>query len=275
MAKDPAFPFYAQDFLIGVMYMSDEDTGRYVKLLAFQWDKGKIPKKRLGLFLGIEWVNFSDELREKFMDDPEYIWNKRLEDEREKRKKFKEKQAINGKMGGRPRKNKTQTKPKQKPGKSQTKPKQKPLEKEKEEIIYDRNIIDISLKEDWRKNFGMYQKKLFEAHQKIKKDEEWIRQQEKLNPGVDVLLSIEKAILNFWSTEAGWKNKKKAKTETINWKLTMANAISIRSNRVYKTKDEHNKTHTSGSEGLGQKPDFKDVENADHSYLKQGDDEPF
>ena len=130
--KDPAFPMYAADFIMGTMCMSFEDIGRYTKLLCYQWDKGRIPKKRLGLLVGIEWVNFGDDLREKFIDSGMEIFNERLENVREKRAKFKEKQSVNGSKGGRPKKespidsnlseyknpNKSQTKAKQNPNKS-------------------------------------------------------------------------------------------------------------------------------------------------------------
>ena len=112
--KDPAFPFYAQDFLTGTIYMDFETVGRYIKLLAIQWDKGPIPKKRLGLLVGFDWVNFSEDLKEKFTEDENYIWNARLEKERDKRAAFRLKQKENGIKGGRPKNpNKTQIKPKQ------------------------------------------------------------------------------------------------------------------------------------------------------------------
>jgi len=132
MQKDPAFPFYAQDFLMGTMYMDFSDLGRYIKLLAYQWDNGNIPKKRLGLLVGYSWESFSEDLAEKFAQDENYIWNNRLELEREKRAQFKEKQAINGSKGGRP-------KPKDNPDETQTLPKIKPLENEYENEEEDEN----------------------------------------------------------------------------------------------------------------------------------------
>jgi len=113
MAKDPAFPFYAQDFLTGVMHMDYDLRGMYITLLAYQWNNGdKIPKKRLGFILGITWDNLDIDLKEKFKDCDEYIVNERLFEERKKRLIFKEKQSINGKKGGRPKNpNKTQKKP--------------------------------------------------------------------------------------------------------------------------------------------------------------------
>ena len=140
MNKPPAFQFYAQDFLTGVMYLTNEEIGIYIKMLAKQWTDGKIPKKRLGFLVGLDWDNFSDELKEKFTDLGPHIFNERLEKEREKKQKFIDKQAENGKKGGRPKaakplksKDKTQTKPNplnnQNPNESQ----KKPLEEEKED----------------------------------------------------------------------------------------------------------------------------------------------
>jgi len=132
MAKDPAFPFYAQDFLSGTAFMTLEETGAYIKLLAHQWNIGKIPKKRLGFVLGLNWETVWDNISDKFIEDNGFVYNSRLEQEREKRSAFKEKQRNNGKKGGRP----SEKKPKQKPNKTQditqNKPKQKPLEDEDE-----------------------------------------------------------------------------------------------------------------------------------------------
>ncbi len=134
MAKAPSFSFYAQDFLMGVMHMDMTDRGRYITLLAYQWDKGNIPKKRVGILLGFEWVSASEQLREKFQEKDDYIFNERLEKEREKRQKFIEKQRANGAKGGRPRKGKTQKKPKRNPtlnsGLTQKKPLEDEIEKE-------------------------------------------------------------------------------------------------------------------------------------------------
>lgn len=99
--KAPAFQFYAQDFLTGVMYLTNEEIGIYIKMLAKQWTDEKIPKKRLGFLVGCEWEKLSIELKNKFEDKGEYIVNKRLEEEREKKMKFLKKQSLNGKKGGR------------------------------------------------------------------------------------------------------------------------------------------------------------------------------
>lgn len=108
--EDPAFPFYAGDFLTGVMHLTMEERGIYITLLAYQWAHEEIPKKRLGLLVGCSWDNFPEELKDKFEDLGDVIKNPRLEAEREKRAAFKHKQRENGKKGGRPKNpKKTQT----------------------------------------------------------------------------------------------------------------------------------------------------------------------
>jgi uncharacterized protein YdaU (DUF1376 family) len=129
MSKDPAFPFYAQDFLTGVMHFNMAERGIYITLLAYQWAHGKIPKKRLGFILGYDWEQHWDIVRFKFIElDDDFIINERLESERDKRAAFKEKQRINGLKGGR--------KPKNNPNNSQietqTHTQKKPLESEYE-----------------------------------------------------------------------------------------------------------------------------------------------
>ena len=131
--KAPSFQFYAQDFLTGVIYLTNEEIGIYIKMLAKQWTDGSIPKKRLGFLVGYEWENFSDELKSKFVDMGETLINKRLEIERDKKIKFLEKQKRNGEKGGRPPKSLNPNNP----NKSQ----KKPLEEEYEEEEEYRNII--------------------------------------------------------------------------------------------------------------------------------------
>ena len=106
----PAFSFYAQDFLTGVIYLTNEEVGIYVKMIAKQWTDKKVPKKRLKMLIGYEWEELSSELKEKFVDKGDYVINKRLEKERIKKSNFIERQKENGKKGGRPKK--TQNKPK-------------------------------------------------------------------------------------------------------------------------------------------------------------------
>lgn len=86
----------------------------------------------------------------------------------------------------------------------------------------------------WKKDFKIYLNELRTDYKTLIADSEWISQQEKFNPGVDIQKSIEKCCVNYWATEAGWKKKKGSKIKSIDWKSTFANAISQPMNRVYK-----------------------------------------
>lgn len=86
----------------------------------------------------------------------------------------------------------------------------------------------------WKKDFNTYLNEIREAFKTLKSDNVWIAQQEKFNPGVDILKSIEKSCVNYWATEAGWKKKKGSKIKQIDWKSTFANAVTQSMNKVYK-----------------------------------------
>lgn len=104
MAKDPAFLFYSQDFLVGTMAMPFDDRGRYITLLCYIHQNGHISEETIRLLVGY----FSDILRLKFLQDENgMFYNPRLENEVEKRGKFVESRLLNGSKGGRPKKEKT------------------------------------------------------------------------------------------------------------------------------------------------------------------------
>jgi hypothetical protein len=111
----------------------------------------------------------------------------------------------------------------------------------------DLNPTDHNTKEDhntkdqlnWKNDFKIYLSELRIEYEKLIKDSEFIKQQEKYNPGIDIQLSLEKACVNFWATDGGWVHKKRKKIEEINWKSTLINAIPL--NKVYKKKQETGK----------------------------------
>ena len=45
--KDPAFLFYSSDFLSGTMLMTDDEVGKYIRLLCLQHQKGHLKEKDL------------------------------------------------------------------------------------------------------------------------------------------------------------------------------------------------------------------------------------
>jgi hypothetical protein len=79
--KDPAFLFYPESFLVGVMDMTDEEVGQYIKLMCRQHQKGHLPTAVI--------EKASEAVREKFVQDDDGRWyNVRLETEMEKRAKW-------------------------------------------------------------------------------------------------------------------------------------------------------------------------------------------
>lgn len=86
----------------------------------------------------------------------------------------------------------------------------------------------------WKNDFEIYKNNLRNWFDEIQNDTTWIKQQEKYNPNVDILLTIEKSCVAFWATEAGWKNKKKSGYVSIDWKSTFAKTMDM--NKVYKPK---------------------------------------
>lgn len=141
MAKNPAFQFYASDFLTDTNAWDAIETGIYIRLLATQWVNGFLPNdtKRLARISGVEdgifekaWVivGFKFGLAKN-----NQLFNKKLEEIRATKLAFIEKQAENGKKGGRPSK-KAVEEPIENPslssGLTQTISQKKPIEEEVE-----------------------------------------------------------------------------------------------------------------------------------------------
>lgn len=101
MAKDPAFLFYSQDWIVGTVTMSFEDRGKYITILCQMHQQGRMNEETIRFLVG----SISDNLRLKFKVDEDGFWyNERLEMESEKRKAFTESRRNNGSKGGRPKK---------------------------------------------------------------------------------------------------------------------------------------------------------------------------
>ena len=189
----PAFQFYPQDFLTGVMYLTMEERGLYITLLSIQWSKNVIPKKRLALILGMEWENVPELIKEKFIDKGDYLINERLFNVSEDRKTYVEKQRLNGQKGGRP---KTQTKAKKR---SSLKMKMK-IEDEIENIDIVYPYLNDEFIEIW-KQFKIY--KQTEFNFKFKSTQSEQAALSKLPSEMD---NVDHAIQSIKNTMAnGWK----------------------------------------------------------------------
>ena len=85
----------------------------------------------------------------------------------------------------------------------------------------------------WKKDFSVYLRDARAAFRDLYDNDEFIEEQQKLNPGVNVKLTMEKMFKSFWGTEAGWKHKIKSGVNDIRWREVITNGMSIKMNRVY------------------------------------------
>ena len=84
MAKDPAFLFYSSDFLTGTILMSDEQVGKYIRLLCIQHQKGHLKESEL-----IKMSCNDSDIMSKFVKDSEGLYyNIRLDYEANKRAEY-------------------------------------------------------------------------------------------------------------------------------------------------------------------------------------------
>ena len=94
MAKDPAFLFYPEKFINGTLFMTDEQTGKYIKLLCHQHQNG-------GMINKDDFENFVGDdikIRAKFVETEDGYFNEKLMLEIEKRKKKSNNLSANAKV---------------------------------------------------------------------------------------------------------------------------------------------------------------------------------
>lgn len=85
MAKDPAFLFYPNDFLSGTQFMSDEQVGKYMRILMAQHQHGHLSEDQV-IFIC---KSYDNHIFSKLKKDVKGLWyNERLEIEIEKRKNY-------------------------------------------------------------------------------------------------------------------------------------------------------------------------------------------
>jgi uncharacterized protein YdaU (DUF1376 family) len=92
MAKDPAILFYTSDFLTGTMTMSNEEVGKYIRLLCLQHQKKRLTDKDMLYICG----TYVEEVYNKFTKDANnQYFNERLEEETIKRRNYSESRRKN------------------------------------------------------------------------------------------------------------------------------------------------------------------------------------
>jgi hypothetical protein len=102
-----------------------------------------------------------------------------------------------------------------------------------------RNNKQETINNTWKNDFSIYQNNLREAWKEII-TLQYISEREKYHPKLDIKLTLEKSCIDFWNTEAGWKNKKASKSKEIDWKRTFNNALTQKQNQVWKSNQYSN-----------------------------------
>jgi len=96
MSKDPAFLFYTNDFVAGTQLFTDEQLGKYVRLLCLQHLQGHFTRDDMMLIC----KSHDDRIFKKFVQDSDGLWyNERLQNEIEKRQNYSKSRGENRKGG--------------------------------------------------------------------------------------------------------------------------------------------------------------------------------
>ena len=92
MAKDPAFLFYTNDFERGCQFFTDEQVGKYIRLLMAQHQHGHLSEKQMIHIC----KSYDKDVFSKFSKDKDgNFFNERLDIEIDKRRKFAESRSKN------------------------------------------------------------------------------------------------------------------------------------------------------------------------------------
>ena len=92
--KDPAFLFYSDNFLSGTMFFTDDQVGKYIRLLCAQHLTGHLKENHM-IFIC---KSFDKDIWDKFIKDEQGLYyNERLELEIIKRRNYSESRSNNKK----------------------------------------------------------------------------------------------------------------------------------------------------------------------------------
>lgn len=207
--KDPAFLLYTSDFLTGTLTMTDDQVGKYIRLLCLQHQKGRLTEKDM-LFIC---KSYDKDIFDKFIKTiDDLYYNNRLEEEINRRKKYSESRSNNRKSIK----------------KDVDKPEENPEHMKNICLSYDEHMETETetIFNNWRNEYKVYLNYILCALENCKNDEEWISLLKKTNPDLDILKSLDKCVSEYWGTDEGWEKKKSNKnTKLINWKSTFSKTI--------------------------------------------------
>ena len=92
--KDPAFLFYSSDFLTGTYFLNDTQVGKFIRLLCFHHQKGRLTKEHMLKIC----LTYDKDIFDLFTQDENGLYfNERLESEVDRRKKYSESRRSNRK----------------------------------------------------------------------------------------------------------------------------------------------------------------------------------
>lgn len=196
MAKDPAVLLYTSDFLSGTFTMTDEQVGRYIRLLCLQHQKGKLSEKDMQSICR----GYDADVYEKFDLVDGYYINKRMYEEAEKRSKFTESRRKNAS--------------------AKHMPKHMEIENENENVIENINTINTAFKEIWE-DWKSYKKEEHRDKYKSPKTEQRAFDNLYKLAGGDLETAreiVNHSIVNKYKGLFELKNKKQDKlTQYQNW----------------------------------------------------------
>jgi hypothetical protein len=90
MKKDPSFLFYPAAWLVGTLFMTDQERGIYINLLCAQHQHGFIEKEYFDKTVGEHTI-----IRKKFKECTDGYYNLKLDEVISERKDFKKKKLTN------------------------------------------------------------------------------------------------------------------------------------------------------------------------------------
>ena len=94
MAKDPAVLLYTADFLVGCMTMTNEQVGKYIRLLCLQHQKGHLTESQMLSVCG----EYDAAVFEHFKQDEKGLYfNERMDIESQKRRSYSKSRSNNRK----------------------------------------------------------------------------------------------------------------------------------------------------------------------------------
>lgn len=248
LRDQPYFPLYVQDFLTDekLMECSASATGVYIRLMCIMHkseEYGVILLKQKDKQTDKQVENFAYKLAKFLPYSFDVIFESLtelisegviiLDEDKLVQKRMVKDNSISivraeaGSKGGK----NTQF------AKAKPKAKRQANNKANSEYENDNNSIDINTEvskdKTWRNDFSIYLDNCKDGYKDFVENKELMKEQERLNPGINIPLTIERGFKNYWGKEVGWKQKKKSKTNKIDWEQTIINSISNRINRVY------------------------------------------